>query len=103
MKSVIYYRKNKRKKMPFISLQVESSPAFPGVHSCRFTVVPEDQLLMACISPVRRTVQHIGIHEEPNPEVTVYQVEEEAYGTGRLSTNVLQSIEADDPVDVEMW
>ncbi|XP_045104115.1 uncharacterized protein LOC123499741 isoform X2 [Portunus trituberculatus] len=83
--------------------KVESTPPFPGVHSCRFTVVPEDILLVACISPVRRKVQHLGIHEELVPEVTVYQVEEEAYGSGKLSTKHLQSIEVDEPVDLEMW
>ncbi|XP_063865670.1 uncharacterized protein LOC135103410 isoform X1 [Scylla paramamosain] len=83
--------------------KVESTPPFPGVHSCRFTVVPKDVLLVACISPVRSTVQNHGIQEEPAPEVTVYQVEEEAYGAGRLSIKLLQGIEMDDPVDVEMW
>ena len=82
---------------------MESTPPFPGVRSCKFTVVPEDQLLMVCISPVRSKAQHLGIHEEPAPEVAVYQMEEEAYGAGRLSTKLLQSIEVDDPADVEMW
>lgn len=81
---------------------MDSSPRFPGVHSCSFTVVPDDQLLVACISPKRSSVLH-GVYKEAAHQVTVYQVEEEAYGSGRLAIKHQQSIEVENPVDVEMW
>lgn len=83
-------------------MQVSSSASFPGVHSCAFTVVPVDQLLVACITTTRSTAVY-GTQEATAGEVLVYRVSEEMYGGGKLSVKHQQSIEVESPVDLEMW
>ena len=81
---------------------MHSSPPFPGLRTCGFTLVSNDQLLVACITFNSSLVVHRA-YKEAAQEVTVYQVREEAYGAGKLSVQRRQSIEVENPVDVEMW
>lgn len=61
-----------------------------------------DRLLLACISPNGRSGAH-GVQRAAGREVAVYTVSEEMYGAGELVVKHHQSIEAKNPVDLEMW
>ncbi|XP_050727917.1 uncharacterized protein LOC127004358 isoform X2 [Eriocheir sinensis] len=84
------------------TLEVASSPSFPALHSCSFAVVPVDRLLLACISPNGSSVVH-GVQQAAGREVAVYKVSEETFGAGKLAVKHHQSVEAKNPVDLELW
>ncbi|XP_071528664.1 uncharacterized protein [Panulirus ornatus] len=81
--------------------QTSHALRFPARHSCGMTVVPGDELLVACIAPF--SSRYATFYEKVQGEVTVFQVMEEAPGRGDLTLQFRQKIQTEDSRDLTMW